>query len=571
MNKAKQIINKLTKDPKFIIVLIILVVLIVAAIFIYNKKYSPTNETMTLNEYYEVAEGEMALIVDGELETKSEGATNAIVRNETPYVRYDKINDAIGDIYAYDSSEKKVSYTTVAGTYQAGIGSKGYTFKGNNVGTDYMPCIEERGTAYLALEFVKATNGMEYTFNKDPYRATIYTPGKERTVATINDDTPLRRFGGNRSKIVASAKDGDEVTVVENYGSWSQVLTKDGELGCVPNGYISDKETITNKTGVAQENLKHNLTNDIIRMGWHQVFSKPANNELTSVLETTTGMNVISPTWLQINTNRGGLNDLSSPEYVKTCHDRGIKVWVLVSNIERDIDESILFNTTSSRENLVNNIINSVVSSGADGINLDMESVSDSDVVGYVEFVKELALKCNERGLELSVDNYNLNSADYMVDIQSRFADYIVLFGYDETWTGSPVAGSNNSMKWVKKSVEGMLDAGVDKKQLILAIPFYTRLWKQTGNTLTCEVVTLKETPTILSNNNATETWLKDNKENYAEWTSGDSKYMVWIVDNKSLKERCAYAMEKNIAGIATWKLGNETKDTWNMIAEIVQ
>ena len=570
MKKSKITVKKLFSDKKFIIILIILIVLIVAGIFIYNKRYSPTYETMSLNDYYEVAEGEMALIVDGELIPDKEGAARAIVRDNTPYVRYDVIGDAVDDVYAYDPYEKKISYTTVDGTYKASVGAKGYTINGNNKGTDYVPVIEANGTGYVALGFVRDTNGCEYTFDIDPARAALYTPGTERTTAEINGDTELRRFGGNRSKVVGTVKKGAPVTLVENYGSWSQVLTSDGILGCVANGYISDRETSKNPEGAAQKSLKHHSLGKTVRLGWNQVFSSVANGEVNSMVEAAPGMNVISPTWLIIKDNRGNLTDMSSANYVNYCHSKGLSVWVLVNNIERDIDESALFNSASSRENLVNNIINSVMACGADGVNVDMEAVGDTNVDGYVEFIKELAVKCNEKGLIISVDNYNLSSANYKVGIQAKYADYIILLGYDETWTGSPTAGSNNSMGFVKKGMEGMLDAGVDKSQLILAIPFYTRIWNQTGSTLTSDTIAMKDINGLLSSTNATTTWLKDNKENYAEWTDGSGTHMMWIVDNKSLKERLSYVADKGIAGIAAWRLGYETRDTWQMISDTV-
>lgn len=571
MDNIKKFLKNLFKDKRFIIMLVILVVLIVAGIILYNVRYSPTSETMTLEEYYEVADGETAIIIDGELISKTDGTALGLVRNNKPYVQAELINDSIKDVYAYDEVGHTVCYTTKEGTYKANAGSKGYTFNGQSVNKDYVPFIEEAGRAYISLAFIKDSNGTDYTFNENPARTAIYTAGKERTTATVRKDTPMRRFGGNRSKILSTAKEDEEVTIVDNYGSWSQILTEEGVLGCVENGYLKDKETNNNKTGAAQEELNHNLMKEKIRMGWHQIFNNTANDQVSSVISVAEGMNVISPTWIQIKDNKGNINDMSSASYVKFCHDKNIKVWSLVSNIEKDVDEGSLFKVAQNRENLINNIINSVTAVGADGINVDMESVGDANVDGYVEFIKELALKCKEKGLVLSVDNYNIDSANYKVGIQSRYADYIVLFGYDETWTGSPTAGSNNSMGFVKEGVEDMLDEGVDKNQLILAIPFYTRLWTQTGQNVTSETVSLKDTPDLLAKNNATPTWIKENKENYAEWQKGDGKCMIWIVDDKSLKERCDYAMSKNIAGISAWKLGYETVDTWKMIKDTVK
>ena len=65
----------------------------------------------------------------------------------------------------------------------------------------------------------------------------------------------------------------------------------------------------------------------------------------------------------------------------------------------------------------------------------------------------------------------------YQRDEQALFADYVVLMAYDEHYNGSdegPVA----SIDFVKKGVEDTLKE-VPADQLILGIPFYTRIWRR--------------------------------------------------------------------------------------------
>ena len=78
MNKFSKLMKNLFTDKRFIIVLIALVVLVIAGIVIYNIRYSPTEETMSLNDYYEVEEGGMAVIVDGALAPKHTLCENLI-------------------------------------------------------------------------------------------------------------------------------------------------------------------------------------------------------------------------------------------------------------------------------------------------------------------------------------------------------------------------------------------------------------------------------------------------------------------------------------------------------------
>ena len=62
---------------------------------------------------------------------------------------------------------------------------------------------------------------------------------------------------------------------------------------------------------------------------------------------------------------------------------------------------------TSSRDNLTNNIISAAIQYNLDGINVDFEALN-ADAVGnsYIQFIRELSLKCANNGIVLSVDNY---------------------------------------------------------------------------------------------------------------------------------------------------------------------
>ena len=60
----------------------------------------------------------------------------------------------------------------------------------------------------------------------------------------------------------------------------------------------------------------------------------------------------------------------------------------------------------------------------------------------------------------------------------ANFADYIIIMGYDEHYKGSD-AGSVASINWVNDGVTNTLDE-VPADQVILGMPFYTRIWSLT-------------------------------------------------------------------------------------------
>ena len=191
-----------------------------------------------------------------------------------------------------------------------------------------------------------------------------------------------------------------------------------------------------------------------INMAWHQITNADANTTIASVLQNTKGINVISPTWFYLNDNNGNIASLASSDYVNYCHQKGIEVWALVSNLEnKDVDTTSVLTYTSKRENLINNLISAAIQYNFDGINVDFEALSSEVGDSYIQFIQELSLKCANNGIVLSVDDYVPSSftAFYNRAEQATFADYVVVMAYDEHYAGSEEAGSVASIGFCKR------------------------------------------------------------------------------------------------------------------------
>jgi spore germination protein YaaH len=308
-------------------------------------------------------------------------------------------------------------------------------------------------------------------------------------------------------------------------------------------------------------------------MAWHQVTTPSANSNIASVLASTKGVNVISPTWFYLNDDSGDIASLASTEYVTYCHSQGVEVWALVSNLEnKDVDTTKVLTHTTSRQNLVNQIVAKAIQFDLDGINLDFESLERSDVGdAYIEFVRELSIKCSNNGIVLSVDNYvpTEYTSFYNRAEQARFADYVIMMGYDEHYAGSEV-GSVSSLSWVSQGIADTLKE-VPADQLILGNPFYTRVWATTtaddgSEKVTSQIYGMRAASDLLSANGCTKTWQSESGQNYAEFKDGNTLYQVWLEDSESLEGRLKEMQENQLAGASFWKLGFETSDMWDTI-----
>ena len=567
-----------------------LIVIIVAIIggSVLLRKYTPSKEHKGLTSYYNItADNQVAIVLNNELTS-----SYATLIDGHIYVDYNFVHDTLNSRFYWDHNENILLYATSRDLISAEADSNKYLITKSSV--DYgRPVVKANSdSAYIDLDFVKEYTDMTYEYIKDPNRIVITNQWGDYNTASIKKNTAVRVKGGIKSPILKDIKETSDVTVIEQGDKWSKVLTDDGIIGYVQNKRMSDVSTKTRTSDFTPDTFAH-ITKDFnICMAWHQVTNTSANANIASVLSSTKGVNVISPTWFYLNDNNGNLASLASLDYVNYCHSQGVEVWVLVSNLEnKDADSAEVLTHTSKRQNLVNQIVSMAIQYNLDGINLDFESLNQSKVGdAYIEFVRELSIKCANNGIVLSVDNYVPTSytAFYNRAEQANFADYVVIMGYDEHYAGGD-AGSVSSIGWVKQGVADTL-AEVPADQVILGMPLYTRVWQLTKNTsskdstdskdnndekdtnsdsdydVTSKIYGMRAADTLLTDNGVTKTWDKESGQNYAEFTSGNSTFKVWLEDATSTEERLKVMQDNKLAGASFWKLGFETSDVWNTI-----
>lgn len=224
-----------------------------------------------------------------------------------------------------------------------------------------------------------------------------------------------------------------------------------------------------------------------------------------------------------------------------------------------------------------------------DGINLDFELVSDECGPHYVQFVRELSVKCRQNGLVFSVDNYvpQPYNAHYDIKEQAAVADYVVIMGYDEHTDGSYEAGSVASIGYLEDGItEALRSVPADK--LIAGVPFYTRLWLETPKTeeelesekgteaemypnkVTSSAYGMDDAAELVSSMGAQTVWDDKTKQNYAEWEGDGGIYKIWLEDTQSLEEKLKVIKENQLAGVAEWSLGMEGSGVWDLILQYV-
>ena len=153
--------------------------------------------------------------------------------------------------------------------------------------------------------------------------------------------------------------------------------------------------------------------------------------------------------------------------------------------------------------------------------------------------------------------------------VLGKVADYIVFMAYDEYGISSTKAGTTAGYDWVKLSLNKFLQTEeIDPSKIILAVPFYTRVWTTDGQgKVTSKTLTMKNIEKAIPDGIQKE-WDDNLKQNYVEYTENGNKKQIWIEDMESLQAKVSLIKENNLAGVASWQKGMELDEVWQMMKQ---
>lgn len=541
-------------------VIVVSLVLLLAAAGIgvhVIRKYIPTKERMDLNEYYgQTAEGESVIVLGTNIMEE-----RAVTSNEQVYLPLELVNTYLNQRYYWDSGNQQILYATPSELQK-------YPASANGDSDVWL----KDGKVYLSLTFVQRYTDMDVYMGEAPSRIIIQNQFQNVNTASVQKDTYVRYRGGIKSPVLTQVKKGDTLIYLEEYEEWVQAATMDGYIGFVKKSDISPVEVKDFERDFKIEEYQYLSMEEPVNLSWHQVTAPEANAYFADATANMTGVNVISPTWFYLADTAGNIADISSAEYVQQAHDKGMQVWGLIDNFTADVRTTETLSQLASRQNIISQLIAAAENTGLDGINVDFETLSEDAGPHFLEFLRELSIECHKRNLVLSVDNPVPEdfTSHYDREEQGEVVDYVIIMGYDEHYVGSEEAGSVASLPWVEKGVTDTLTE-VPPERTILAIPFYTRLWKTTGGALTSEAIGMDQAQNVLTENKVEAIWDGSVGQNKASFEKDGSSYDIWIEDAQSIAEKVKLIPKYGLAGVAQWKLGFENSSIWQVISDNLQ
>lgn len=540
--------------PAFVVCLLIVVLAVLGGVGHVISKYIPTKDRMDLNEYYgQVAEGEAALILGTEkLEQRG------IISGEEGYLPLDVVNTYLNQRYYWDAENQQILYATPSEVTSMPASSEA----GSQVWL-------REGAVYLSLSYIRQYTDLDAYIYDNPNRIAIQYQFSDVNTVTAKKDTYVRFRGGIKSEVLAKVKKGAVLILMEELEDWNQVATMDGYIGYVQKKAVSEPEKKTFEREFSREEYNYIAMEQPVNMVWHQVTNMEANAGFAEATANMTGVNVISPTWYSIIDNEGNISNIASSDYVNQAHEKGLQVWGLVDNFSENISTTEILSRTSTRQNLVRQLVDAALASGLDGINIDFEYLEEAVGIHFLQFLRELSVETHKNNLVLSVDNPVPEdfTSHYDRAEQGRVVDYVIIMGYDEHYVGSEEAGSVASLPWVEQGIKDTL-AEVPAERVINAVPFYSRLWKTLAGTLSSEAIGMGQAQEVVAKYNVETYWDKNTSQNYGAFENEGAEFQIWIEDAQSIAEKVKLSSQYNLAGVAAWKLGFESSDVWQAISD---
>ncbi|RXE58105.1 glycosyl hydrolase family 18 protein [Acetivibrio mesophilus] len=549
----------------FVIVLLLaLVAIIPVGYYLYFK---PNDNVVPA-----FLEGELVLLVEGDRVVSKNGPK--LMEGEI-LLPFDVVKEYFDPHIFWDEALGKVTITTKDRVIRMKTDNLNAIVNNEPI-TLNIPVTVENEVVYIPIEFLAEFYGIEVSYIQESNVIIIDYKNSIRQIAEpIQPEAVVRKGRSIREPIIrkfdltSGGTSENTLRIFEEYDKWYKVRTWDGAIGYIEKRFVVVKRMIVEEF-LEQKDPKPAWMppKGKINLAWDMIYSRREDHASLGEMK---GLDVISPTWFQVKNDKGELINRAYSKYVDWAHGEGYQVWALLSNDFTDTDmTSRLLNNTDARDNLIKEILAYAALYKLDGINIDFENMYNSDRDVFTQFVREISPLLREQGLVVSVDVNDIKCYDKRA--LSQPVDYIMYMSYDQHWSTSPVAGSVAQVSWQEKILKRVLEEeGVPREKLLLGIPFYTRLWKETTDAsgkkkLTSSALTMKQAKNNIIENKAKVEWDEESGQFYAEYTKDNTYYRLWLEDANSINLKASLAQKYRLAGTCAWSIYFVSEDIWDVL-----
>ncbi|WP_081799406.1 LysM peptidoglycan-binding domain-containing protein [Neobacillus jeddahensis] len=305
--------------------------------------------------------------------------------------------------------------------------------------------------------------------------------------------------------------------------------------------------------------------------------------DYAQLVNQTGSVNTVSPSYFDINTN-GTLKLTYSIDtaFITAMHQQGVRVVPFLSNHwDRNVGRAMLQN----KELASQQIADAVARYNLDGVNVDIENVTEADRENYTEFVRLLREKIplsKEVSVAVAANPNGWTTGwhgSYDYTNLAKYADYLMIMSYDESYPGG-VAGPVASGKWVEKSIQYAIKQNVAPDKIVVGIAHYGRYWIE-GQSYGGFGISNTQVEDLIAKYHGTVVYDAASQSPKAVITikPGDPQtsvggtvlapgtYTIWYENEASITQKLALIGKYNLRGVGNWSITQEVKEVWNSYA----
>lgn len=264
-------------------------------------------------------------------------------------------------------------------------------------------------------------------------------------------------------------------------------------------------------------------------------------------------------------------------DVINEAHNKGVKV-ILTAVCFNATDIHNLLTNSTAKQNLFNNLKNTITQYQLDGVNVDFESMATADRGDLLNgFMLDLTnfIHNNLPGKEVSFAGPAVNWGGWNLYGLANSCDYIFIMGYDfyGSWSttsgpSSPLTGGNYNITNTVNVQYSSVTQNMPQK-LVLGVPYYGNRWNT--QTLDPYSAAISHIGSVAYKDAIAESggygllW-SSNQTVWYRYFSNGLNYQVWFDSDSSLGLKYQLAQTKNFRGVGMWALGYDAGRTelWN-------
>lgn len=556
-------------------ILMIILILVVSIIGGSVMFYLLSNHNKSdFREYF--AYGDSIVTVQDD---KYQQVTNTPVFNEAGdlYISFEYVKNNIDEYIYWDEDLGKLTITTSDEVIRFKEDDTTYFVNGEPFALE-LPVKLYNNEPYLPASLLESLYNHTFTYFPETNIVLVDDRNKPTTTATLKSNTILRYEPNRKGVIEDKLEKGSTVEVFDEYDNFTKIVANDGKVGYIKTNELNDDRYTAVDESRDVEEEPRTLDENFV-MVWDNITNIDANST-QSARTTHEGVNVLCPTWFKFDREKldGTIISYADKDYVDYAHENGYMVWGCVSDVADAYDTVVLENilpNSDYRERAIKQLLSYMTIYDLDGLNIDFEVLRPENSDDYVQFFRELYPYMKKEGKYLSVDTYVPSDwSQYFrrADV-AQSVDYFMIMAYDEH-NPSTEPGPVASYDFVEQGIVDSLEL-IPKEKLVLGIPFYTRVWKETvvdGVVQSSYVTDLGMDTAIkrFEKNNATYTYDYDSKYTLAEYTTIEDgntvTYKAWLETNESIKDKVDLANKYDLQGVSGWRRGLQGEGTFETI-----